>query len=158
MATVMGASQGTAPWIIVLAWTTVVAVMSVVPVVWSGDSKTVGRFIRQLAVFLPFGEPAARACTRGIPSGVLALSTIVMSATLMRIGDSAQGDGSRGILGRMGQWMFWVGVALLVVHGSVMLFNKPILLVPPRMRRDRGLVVPFLRRFARPTAARPPNK
>jgi hypothetical protein len=123
-------------WGLLLAFT-------VLPDVWRGRSRA-----QKIPTYWLWGDPLYRGGIRAVPSIVIALLIVALSAAVIPLNQ-------RGIVG---DWILFTllvaAIVAVVMALGVIMFNWPTFLVPPSMRGQRGAIQESLRPQNQP---RPPS-
>ena len=86
---------------------------------------------------LSFREARQEGYARGLPSGIFALTALVVSMAAVVVEEATTGTVS-GVAGKVALWAFVAFVAFVLIAVSVNLFNRPKLAVPPASRDEPG--------------------
>jgi hypothetical protein len=118
---------GAGVWFLLLASTAL-------PDLWRGQSSA----LKSVPANWVWGRPLYRGGLRAVPSIMLALLLVALSAAVIPFNQ-------RGIVG---DWVFFTlfiaSIVAVVMALSVILFNWPGFLVPPPMRSERGAILESL--------------
>jgi hypothetical protein len=123
---------GGAVWGLLLA-------LTALPGIWHGRSPA-----QKVPAYWLWGEPLYRGGIRAVPSIMLALLLVALSAAVIPLNQ-------RGIVG---DWIFFTlfiaAVVAVLMALSVILLNWPTFLVPPSMRGEQGAIQESLHMRSQP--------
>src|SRR5262249_30536054 len=84
-----------------------------------------------------FRDARQLAYARGLPSAILGLTALVVSMAAVVVEEATTGAVS-GVARKVALCAFVAFVAFVLIYGSVTLFNRPKLAVPPAARDETG--------------------
>jgi hypothetical protein len=116
--------------------------LAMLPKIWT--AKATGPRPEDTRRRWSFRDARQQAYARGLPVSILALTALVLSMATAAVEEATSGTLS-SVAGRSAVWAFIAFVAFTLGAGTVTLFNRPKLLVPPAARDEPGAIALWLR-------------